>query len=218
MRAGELEHYFDSLPQALHYYKLAIAAKEKLPVLPDSFLFKPYIFTGLIYFNQNQLDSTTVYLKKAERIQAQSLQPLQESERLFNILGGIYFEYGNYRQAKNYFQKAAAMLPTANPSYKELYINYRINLASVLFKLEDYDAANTIYQSLLSDGKLFLNQINNNLGLIQLYLGAPKQAIRYFNQVKYSNYLITGLYSDIANAYLKLSQFDSAKKYLHLAI
>lgn len=217
VKAGELEHYFDSLPKALQFYNLAIALKQKLPMLADTFLFKPYIFAGLIYYHQNRMDSATAYLKKAEDVQQKIAQPLQESERLYNILGGIYFEYGNFRQAKNYFQKAASILSPGNPSYKELLKNYQLNLATVLYKLEDYNGANTIYQSLLPGGKLFLNQINNNLGLIQLYLGAPHQAIRYFKQVKYTNYLRIGLYNDMANAYFKLGQTDSVKKYLQLA-
>ncbi|HVF81841.1 MAG TPA: CHAT domain-containing tetratricopeptide repeat protein, partial [Flavisolibacter sp.] len=218
VKAGELQHYFDSLTKALQFYNQAIAMKQKLPLLADTFLFKPYIFAGLICYQQNKMDSATAYLKNAEQIQRQAAQPLRESERLYNIFGGIYFEYGNYRQAKNYFQKAASTLSLTNPSYNELLKNYQLNLATVLYKLEEYEAANTIYQALIPEGKLFLNQINNNLGLIQLYLGNSREAINYFKRVKYNNYLRVGLYNDMAHAYFKLNQYDSVKTFLQKAV
>ncbi len=215
-KLGELEHYFDQLHQALTHYNTAIELKKQLPSVSDSFLFKPYIFGGLIYYRQNKLDSAFTYFKNAEAVQSHFTQKLQESERLYNNLGGIYYEYGNYRQAKNYFQKALDILSKDNPSYEALYVNYNINLGTILFKLEDYDGANSIYQKLLSKG-IYLNQIYNNIGLINFYLGAPKQAIQYFKKVNYSNALSIGLYNDIANAYFNLEEFDSVKKYLHLA-
>src|SRR4051812_31372111 len=38
LKAGELYHYFDSLPEALRSYQAAIALKSHLPSFPDSFL------------------------------------------------------------------------------------------------------------------------------------------------------------------------------------
>lgn len=217
VKLGELQHYFENFPEALTYYTAAIGLKKKLPLVSDSFLFKPYIFAGLIYYNQNKLDSALDCFKKAESIQDLFEQRLQESERLYNSLGGIYFQYGNYKQAQNYFQKALEVLSRTNPSYEALYINYNINLATILFKLEEYDAANSIYQQLLPKG-IYRNQIYNNIGLINFYLGAPRQAIDYFKKVNYSNYLDIGLCNDIANAYYDLGKPDSVKKYLQLAV
>lgn len=211
---AELEHYFENLQPALDYYNTAIAIKQKLPTVSDTVLFKPYIFAGLIYYTQNKLDSSRSYLKEAEKIQATSPHRLQEAERLFNVLGSIYFEYGNYKQAKNYFQKAGEVLTPDNPAYQTLRVNYQINLASALFKLEDYDAARSIYIRLLNDGDLYRNQIYNNLGLIEFYSGAPEQAVRYFKEVSYTNHLQVGLYNDVAGAYFKMNALDSAEVYL----
>lgn len=216
-RAGELCHYFDSLAPALHHYNEAIASAEKKHTLADSFLFKPLVYAGFIYANQNKLDSAMLYFNRAETIQEAYSVKLAESERLYNNLGAMYFEYGNYRQAKNYFQKAADVLPKTHEYYRDLFINYHINLATVLFKMENYDSANTIYQKLLPYNKL-RDQINNSIGLINFYLGAPEQAIAYFKKTHYSNYLVIGLYNDMANAYVNLRRFDSAEHYLHLAL
>ncbi len=218
LKAGELAHYFDSLTTALSFYNTAIDIKRKLPQLNDSFLFRPYMLSGLIYTRQNKLDSAIQYLKQAESIQAQSHLELQESERLYNILGSIYYEYGNYKQAKNYFLRATEVLSPGNPSYDALRVNYQLNLAATLQKLEDYNGANSIYQALLHEETSFENEINNHLGLIQLSLGAPKQALVYFKRVQYNSALAVGLCNDIANAFLTTRMLDSAKKYLQLAV
>lgn len=218
LKAGELEHYFDSLSNALNCYKTAIALKKKLPALNDSFLFKPNMFVGLIYTNQDKLDSAKIFLKEAEAIQARTPEKLEESERLYNILGGIYYEYGNFRQAKNYFLKAAERLSPTNPSYQALRVNYKLNLAGALQKLEDYKAASDIYQALLREEASYKNEIYNHLGLIQMHAGATDQAIASLKRVQYDNHLSIGLNNDIANAFLNLKAFDSAKKYLSLAV
>lgn len=217
-KAGELAHYFENFSQALTFYATAIREKQLLPALSDTLLLKPYMFSGLIYYNQNKFDSAVHFLKKAEAIQEKASGPLQETERLYNILGSIFYEYGNYRQAKNYFQKAADVLSPENPSYSDLLINYKINLATTLFKSEEYDAASAIYRSLLGKETYFQNHLYNNLGLIELSLGAPRQAIRYFKKVQYKNHFKIGLLNDIANAFFQLKEYDSARQYLLLAL
>jgi CHAT domain-containing protein/Tfp pilus assembly protein PilF len=215
-KAGELEHYFENSAKALSRYNEAIALKSRLPLMQDSFLFKPLLFAGILYYNKSSLDSATVYFARAEAIQNKYAVKLQESERLYNNLGALLYESGNYRQAKNYFENAAEVLPVNNPFYKNLLSNYRINLATILFKLEDYDGANRIYTELLPSGE-HRDEIYNNLGLIELNLGATRKAISYFRKVKYSNYLQVGLANDLANAFLQQGNLDSARHYLQLA-
>jgi tetratricopeptide (TPR) repeat protein len=64
------------------------------------------LYTGAIYYSRLQFDSASFYYKKAEKINDQYEKPLAESQRLYNRLGVMNYETGNYRQAKNYFEKA----------------------------------------------------------------------------------------------------------------
>jgi CHAT domain-containing protein/Tfp pilus assembly protein PilF len=217
-RIGELEHYFEHFSEALNGYENSINIKLKSK-LPDSLLFKPYLYSGIIYYNQNQYDTAAIYFHNAEKIQLEYNYNLQENERLYNTFGVLYYEKGDYKQAKNYFLKALETLPQTHPYYKELFINYNINLAQIYFKLEDYDESNKIYQHLLALNPTNKNEIYHNIGLINLYLGASKKAISYFRKVNYdsTNKLIS-LYQNTGEAFFSLGQMDSAKKYFQKAI
>ncbi|HZH96339.1 MAG TPA: CHAT domain-containing tetratricopeptide repeat protein, partial [Flavisolibacter sp.] len=160
-----------------------------------------------------RFDSAALFFSRAEKIQSLFPQPLLESERLYNNLGVLFYESGNYGQAKNYFEKAAELLSEQNPYYKELYVNYRINIATSLFKLEEYSRADSILQSLLPFNVL-TNEVYNNIGLVYLHSALYEKAISYFRKVSYNNRLSVGLSNDIANAFIRTNQIDSAKKYL----
>jgi CHAT domain-containing protein len=214
---GELEHYFDRLQDALNGYKQAIAIQQNSQ-FPDSVLFKPYLYSGIIYYNQNKYDSAIASFKKAEAVQSQYGYALEESERLYNTFGVLFYEKGDYRQAKNYFLKALDVLPASHPYYKQLFTNYRINLAQIYFKLEDYDESNKIYQQLLASNAPNRNESLHNLGLINLYLGAPEKALDYFRKVDYRTGKQIWLYENIGEAFLNLEQFDSAGYYFQKAV
>ncbi|MGZ5221401.1 MAG: tetratricopeptide repeat protein, partial [Chitinophagaceae bacterium] len=214
-KIGELQHYFENFGEAVFYYKQAIVTKEKTS-LTDSLLFKPYLYAGIILYNQNKFDTAIRFFKKAEMVQAAYHNKLSEGERLYNILGVLYYERGDYKQAKNYFQKALALLPVTNPYYNELFVNYNINLAQLHLRLEEYDIANEIYQQLLPR-KINLNEINHNIGSLNLSLGAAKKAIEYFRKVSYQNNKIVRLYNSMGEAFFNLQLFDSAAHYYQKA-
>jgi CHAT domain-containing protein/Tfp pilus assembly protein PilF len=212
-KIGVLEHYFDNFSAAKKAYINSINLKSKLPGLADSFLFKPYLYYGIILYNENFFDSSLSIYKKAEQIAQSSIVPLQETERLYNTLGALYYEIGNYRQAKNYTEKSLSVIPKSNPYYQQLVVNYKINLASILTKLEDYDEANHIYQQVLP---LNINRdvILHNTGVINLKLGAVNKALDYFRQVNYTDSRRNRLYNDIAVAFMNIHKNDSARFYL----
>jgi CHAT domain-containing protein/Flp pilus assembly protein TadD len=215
-KIGELQHYFENFSEAVFYYKQAITTKEKTS-LTDSLLFKPYLYGGIIFYNQNKFDTAIRFFKKAESIQAAYNNKLSEGERLYNILGVLYYERGDYKQGKNYFQKALALLPASNPYYNELFVNYNINLAQLHLRLEEYDKANEIYHQLLPL-KINLNEINHNIGSLNLSLGAAAKALEYFRKVNYQNNKIVRLYNSMGEAFFNINLFDSAIHYYQKAI
>lgn len=218
LKAGLLLHYFDSLPQARLYYLQAISFRDKLPALPDSFFFKPYLFTGSIFYSSNQFDSALIFYKKAEEVASHYNHPLQEAERLYNQMGVMYYEAGNYRLANDYFKKAISLLSPANSSYQNLLINYKMNIASIMIKLEEYGKADTVFKTILPFQE-HLNEINHNLGIIQLRTENYAQALTDFKKVNYNNSPKNiELYYNMAEAFSGLQQKDSSAFYITKAI
>jgi tetratricopeptide (TPR) repeat protein len=215
-KAGLLLHYFDSLQLAKKEYLEAIALKDKNPLIEDSFLFQPLLFTGRIYYSQNQFDSAYIFFKKAEKISEGYQMPLNEEERLYNGLGTMYYATGNYKQAINYFEKATVILLPTDPFYKDFFTKYKINIASSLLKLEKFTKADSIYEAILPF-KINTNEILLNIGIINLRLGNTEKAIGYFKQVHYKDHPNILLYNQFCKAYLTIGKNDSAEKYINLA-
>ncbi|HEU4901509.1 MAG TPA: tetratricopeptide repeat protein, partial [Flavisolibacter sp.] len=215
-KVGELQHYFENYADAVNFYRTAIEVGKNTR-LPDSLFFKPYLYSGIIYYNQNKFDSALQYFRIAESVQKKYNNGLQEGERLYNIVGVLYYERGNYRQAENYFQKAIEVLSPQHEAYKNLYVNYHINLAQIYLKLEDYDKANSIYQKLLPLN-IMTNEIYHNIGSLNLSLGAATKALVYFRKVRSSYNKAVRLYNSMGNAFFASQQYDSANIYYQKAI
>ena len=216
-KIGVLHHYFDSTVAAAYYYTKAISYRTHIKSLQDSLFFKAYVFLGGIQYRNNQFDSALFNYKEAEKIASGYNTILEGTNRLYNTLGAMNFETGNYRQARNYFEKAIALLKPDDGTDEALLINYKINLAATLTRLEEYDAANSIYQELLQQD-INKNDILHNVGKINLVLGAGKKALTYFRQVTYSNNTIIRLFNDIGQAYESINEPDSARYYYLKAV
>jgi CHAT domain-containing protein/tetratricopeptide (TPR) repeat protein len=217
IKIGLISHYFDSLKSAKRNYLKAIGLKAGLPNIQDSFLFKPYLFLGGILYDEHEFDSASACYQKAEQIQNSYKVALDESQRLYNKLGGIYYETGNYRLAMTYFKKALSLLSSSQASYTPLVINYEINIASILVKLEHYDDAKKLYESILPY-KIYENEIWHNIGIINSHIGKFKEAIEDFKRVKYPNSNKSiDLDYNLAVAFDSLHQYDSVFFYLQKA-
>jgi CHAT domain-containing protein len=212
-----LWHYFDSVQLAKTVYLKAIALKDKVPAIADSFLFQPLLFTGIIYSSLNKYDSAYLFFKKAEAISEKYTVTLMEQKRLYNWLGGMYYETGNYKQAKNYFEKAIVLLSPSEPYYKDFLVNYKSNIASSLVQLEKFAEANVIYESILPF-KINTKEILLNMGKANLLLGNSEKAINYFKIIQYNSNSNIPLYNQMGKAYWNLAKPDSAEKYFSLAL
>jgi CHAT domain-containing protein/tetratricopeptide (TPR) repeat protein len=216
-KAALLFHYFDSIPQAKQHYLSAIATKANTPYLQDSFLFQPLIFTARIFYSENKYDSAFIYYKKAEKIRERYTTTLKNEERLYNGLGAMYFETGNFKQAKNYFENALQLLKPAEPAFKDFYITYKINIASCLVKLEKFKEADSIYSSLASY-KITTNEVYQSIGFVNLKMGNAAKAVSFFREINYQNKSNVLLYNQYGLAFMNLQKKDSAEKYYSLAL
>jgi CHAT domain-containing protein len=217
-KAGVAEHFLDHYRPALEAYQNAIALGGKLTTLPDTFLFKPLLYSGIIYYSLNEFDSTAICYKQAEQIAARTPQ-ITEVERLYNLLGALTYESGNYKQSRNYFEKALVTITPATPGYRDLAASFKNNLARSLQKLTRYREAYAIYNELLLDrNSYFRNDILLNVGLINLNLGDIPKAIRFFHSVKRDTRNEPSLYNNLGLAYYQSGNNDSARYYLQLAL
>ena len=216
-KIGTLQHYFENLIGALEAYNSALRLKAKLPSLPNSFLFRLHLFIGGIQYSRNLFDSAFLNYKKAEEITSHYPGKLGDVNRLYNTLGAMYHETGNYRQAKNYFEKAIELLNPGEPSYADLLVNYKINLAATLTRLEEFAGASALYQRILPL-RIHTNDILHNIGTVNLKMGNSSKAIQFFKRVRYANIGEIRLLNDIGQAYDSLQLFDSARHYYRLAV
>jgi len=210
LKTGFIAYFVDSLNQAKADYQEAIALRPALGNrVQDTLLFLPYLYTGAVFYYQNDYDSSVYYYKMAEKVSDESPRPLYESQRLFNRLGVMFYDAGNYRQARNYFEKAINLLEQGN-STPGMLAAYRLNIASLLVKLEDYSSARRLYESLLPNAD-FENEIYHNIGIIALREQEPRKALAAFNKVRYdADRKNTDLCYNKALAHDMLGNADSA--------
>ncbi len=73
--------------------------------LSDTLQFTTHIYLSELYYTSFAFDSSYVHLHKAENFLLKN-NKLPEAGRLFNLMGILYFETGDYRQSIPYFLKA----------------------------------------------------------------------------------------------------------------
>lgn len=174
------------------------------PAVADSTLFGAYLYTGSIHYSLSAPDSATWYYLRAEAILGQN-GGLAEAGRLYNKMGVLFYETGDYRKSQLYFEKALALLTDDNT---DLQVNYRNNIANCYLKLGDYDKALAIFKDLL--------RYNSNSDLLYINIASalldadrPAEALTYLNQVKS---LIPEQFNNRTKANLALGKIAAATK------
>lgn len=152
--------------------------------LEDSLLFDPMLYLAESYYLTGRADSSIYFLKEAEK-RLNGTIPTNQSSRLFNSLGVIYYESGNYSQAINYFNKA-----------KNLTVGQR-----------DFGELEPYYQYALFS---FLN----NIGSCLVNLGQPDSALSIYKNLLGSDIEPHKTRLQMARIFLDLQQVDSAERYL----
>ena len=213
-RIGILYQAKNDDANALKNFTLATALKKINSVLPDSLFFKPLLFAGASYYNLSNFDSAFFYFKRAEHI-AGNYNGIDEVERLYNKMGALYYQTGNYKQAINYFNKTINSLSKESANYRELYIQYKINVGASYFKLKENEQAMAVYEELLPFKSSIQSSILHNIGIIYLETGDFKKALKILQPLSYDKQI---KYNDLAKVYINLQLPDSAKYYLDSAL
>ncbi len=200
---------------AIENFLKGAAVKLSNKTIQDSFCFKPLLFAGASYYSLNNLDSALYFFKQCDSIAAKYDGHITEVERLYNKLGVLCYQTGNYTQSTNYFTKAINSISGNTENAAISFYECKTNLGAGFFKLQDYDKAMSIYKSLLGNKNIPQQNILHNIGSIYLEKKLYKEALEYLAPLNYNSQVKS---NDLAKIYLGLQKFDSAKYYLDNAL
>jgi tetratricopeptide (TPR) repeat protein len=110
---GDTDGYRCRLSQARDAYCAALLLKKLKNDASDSLIVMTYINVGATYYNLNHFDSASYYLLKAESL-INRFPGIEYKVRLYNTLGVLYHDNGNYLQCKNYFSEALEIIKSTN--------------------------------------------------------------------------------------------------------
>ncbi|PVD53213.1 hypothetical protein DC498_04870 [Terrimonas sp.] len=210
-KRGVLEEVLGDIETAKLFYLRSLDIISQKNILSDSLEFKPLLYAGGIYYRENKFDSTRILLEKAQLL-TEKYQYQEELERLYNILGALYFEEGNYLQSKNCFEKAVQIIGDDESSTIRK-INFETNIASSLNRLGRYEESLNGYLNLLQY-KNNVSEIYLSIGDNYMALNKYAEALWYFHESKKGKGIEVLNY--IAYAHLQLHQYDSALYYIDL--
>lgn len=213
---GELEHFFANYDAAMQEYHSLLGQYHR-NTLPDSLFFKPLLYAGLIHYQRGEVDSAAYNFLRADSIQQLYPAPLPESQRLYNTLGVLSYDAGNYRQSRNYFRKALERIPHDDPASLDLESNYLINIAQADLQLGEYDNAITTYRQLIPMGR-HLDEIRHNMALAMISKGQAREALSLLKQVSFGPEKQHTLMNSFAATYLILQNRNACREYLDKAV
>ncbi len=181
----------------LQDYYAALAIQKRYQ-LSDSILFRLLLATGNIQYTNAVFDSSVYYFSRAEKI-IDRYPNAGLAGDLFNSLGALYNEAGNYVQSGFYFSKALELTRQQHPELGEAIFAMSVNVASAVRSSGYLDSALHLYKKLLNPAKPSLAVINN-VSEIYLSKNKPDSALHYLQMVKE----IKGSFAiDIYNAFAK---------------
>lgn len=197
---------------AIHLFSNALKVTDRNNQLSDSLTFFPLLYCGSSYYTLQQFDSALYFYQRAEAV-IDKHPDMPESERLYNKIGTLYYEEGNFYQSLNYFTKALSLLDTTNAANNFLLVNYYNNIAVTYKKLGRYQDALNTYRKLLKYN-ISRDGLMHNLATVYLDLQQPAEALKYLHAVR-----TTGQqqYNNLAAAHLLNDRYDSAAIYLQKA-
>lgn len=197
---------------AIHLFNNALKVTDRNKQVSDSLTFFPLLYCGSSYYTLQQFDSAQHFYERAEAV-VDKYPNMPERERLYNKIGTLYYEEGNFYQSLNYFTKALSLLDTTNAANNFLLVNYYNNIAVTYKKLGRYQDALNTYQKLLKYN-ISRDGLMHNLATVYLDLQRPAAALKYLHEVHATS---QQQYNNFAAAHLLNDRYDSAAIYLQKA-
>jgi CHAT domain-containing protein len=176
----------------------------------DSLVFVTEVLVGTVYYNLDRFDSASYFLLRAEALSAR-FDDRDNRVRLYNTLGALYCDNGNYRQGKNYFDHALELVRGGKQYDTAAAVSLQINIATASFRVGQYADALGIYRQLLSYHPLS-DYVYENMGRAYAGMDNYSAALIWFRRVKVAK--IPGVLNEMAYAELRLHRLDSCAWYL----
>src|SRR5450432_1774293 len=155
--------------------------------------FSIFVLTGAGYYNLNNFDSASYFLLRAEEIPGETGSS-EDRVRLYNSLGVLYYDNGNYLQSKNYFTQALRLIEAKNPSDVFAY-SLQLNMATCFYKLGLYEQSLKLYGKILKY-QLLPDPLYMNMGRAYAGLHQYEAALASFKKVKIA--IIPGVLNEMA--------------------
>lgn len=185
--------------------------------LGDSVLFRLLLSAGNIHYMNSIFDSSIYYLLWAEKI-INRYPSAGLAGDLYNSLGALYNEAGNYKQSGIYFNKALEITLQTRPDLKEAIFAMSANIASAVRWSGHPDSALPLYKELMDYRNPSLPIVNNIAG-IYLSKNQPDSALYYLSFVQNLNgHYAIAIYNAGAQAYILKNDTSMAAQQLNMAI
>ncbi len=185
--------------QALHYHPQY-----------DSLTFVLHVYLGTCFYNLNEFDSARYFLLDAESHSAYYTDPA-DNVRLYNTLGVLFFDNGNYGQGRNYFNHALQIVKGRQPFDTASAVSLQTNIATCCYHLGLFGESLDIYRQILkyhqADDPVWLN-----MGMAYELLEKYREALNCFKKVAVTN--VPGVLNEMGYALWHLHRTDSAAMYL----
>jgi CHAT domain-containing protein len=176
----------------------------------DSLVFVTEVYVGTVYYNLDRFDSASYFLLRAEAL-ARRFSDRDNSVRLYNTLGALYCDNGNFRQGRNYFDHALELVRGGKMYDTAAAVSLQINIATASFRVGKYEDALAIYRQLLGYRPL-RDYVYENMGRAYAGMENYSQALAWFRRVSLRE--IPRVLNEMANAELRLNRPDSCRWYL----
>ena len=207
---GILKDIDANYPAARDAYCTALRLRGLRDEPTDSLIVMTYVNVGATYYNLNQFDSASYYLLKAESLMSR-FPDLEYKVRLYNTLGVLYHDNGNYLQCKNYFSQALEIIKGREPFDTISAVSVEINIATSYSRLGLYEESLDHYRKMLRYN-LFGSYIYMNMGKALASLGRYNEAMVNFKKVKQEQ--IPWVNNEMGHAQTELGHYDSAQYFL----
>lgn len=176
-RAGLLKQGFGYPSQKILQDYYAALFIQKLYRLNDSILFRLLLSAGNVHYANAMFDSSVYYFTRAESI-IDKYPAAGLAGDLYNSLGAVYNEAGNYMQSGIYFSKALELTKQNHPELNEAIFAMSANIASAVRSSGYPDSALLLYKNLLNIKHPSVAIVNNIAG-IYLIKKQPDSALHY---------------------------------------
>jgi CHAT domain-containing protein len=176
----------------------------------DSLSFVAHVYAGTAYYNLNNFDSASYLLLRAAAMTG-AWHARADEVRLYNTLGVLYYDNGNYSQGKNYFNRALEIVENKKPVDTVSAVSLETNIATSFYRLGLYGESLSIYHKILSY-HLGTNFIYINMGRTYAALDKYREALACFKKVNAGQ--APSVLNEMAAAYLQLQRPDSCAQYL----